>query len=878
MRDDDDFEGGHIDTPFPDSEVRERRRPQSDPIDTPYPADGFASRPQPIYQPEPRFWRLRQRVNPYFMGRETVMTALHNAFQTRPIVHLLGPLGSGTTQTALAYAFRARANFDGAFWIDAKDPTLARLDLVRAGRGLDGKWDDDAKLSDQLAAIKLWMETHLRWLLVCDGAESLEELIELLPAQPHGRILVTGHTPLDDDRVAVIDHPPFAYPAACLFVAHRSQQERDEHVASLVRLFGQHTLPMFLAAAYCHVSNTRIPDYHQRITTALAKLEDTATGSEISKLVRASVEQSLLYLSDVDPAALEMMALCAYLDSEDIALAMLCDGAPFLPKRLGACVSNPDKLNATLTILHRLGLVQFEQNSITVHPLIQWATRTLLGGEQEFAWLMTALRVVREAFPVESRYAQPIPACSNLVRHTRTVTSRSEMASQLREGTGLLLNHTGLYLHACKELRAARDCFERSIRSAESLYGAVHPAIAARANSLGVVLQDMGRYEEARACYERAFRVCEAVYGPARDAALGPAHRSMLTMPSRNLCQVLELMGDARRARMAYQHAIKVFMDVYCWNHSLVAESMNGLGQLFFKEKDLVSARQYFQKAIQAEENAEQPEPGNLGKFTRNLAQCLLDQQDAAGALDLYEHALYVDRDDLGPVHRYVAANFVGMGKAARALSRFDKAQSSFDEALKIYEALTSQATRDKAAVWRQKGRAYMDDHDFDKAISCLNEALVVTRLAEGAEAPALGPDYVYLGRALARLDRYAEADEAMCQALALHEKHPWMDDDALVGLYSRLTKITKELQQPRRAADYLKASMAINEARYGREHDQVAADAFNLGNLHLSMKDADAALEYFQMAREIYAETRGPDDSKTVRATQRIESLGHIV
>jgi tetratricopeptide (TPR) repeat protein len=642
-----------------------------------------------------------------------------------------------------------------------------------------------------------------------------------------------------------------------------------------VRLFGHATLPIFLAGAYCHVTKTPLPAYQRLIEDSLEKRDPPQSGANLTYGVLAAVEQSLLYLSEVDPAALELMALCAYLDSEDIALAMLCDGAPFLPKRLGSCVSNPEQLDATLTILHRLGLVQFEQNSITVHPTVQSATRFLLGREQEFAWLMTALRVVREGFPVESRYRQPIPTCSNLIRHTQAVTARSGQASQLHEGTGMLLNHTGLYLHACRELAAARDCFERSITSAESVYGAVHPAVAARANSLGVILQDLEFYEEARACYERAFRVCEAVYGPARDAAMGPAHRSMLTMPSRNLCQVLELMGDIPRAKLAYQHAAKVFMEVYHWNHPLVAECMNGLGQLFFKEKNFPIARQYFEKAIQAEENADQPEPGNLGKFTRNLAQCLVEQKDTINARDLYEHALHVDRDDYGPAHPHVAANLLGMGKTCRILSRFNEAQACFDEALAVYNALSDQATREKAAIWRQKGRTFMDAHEFEKSVACLNEALVVTRIAEGPHSSALGPDLIYLGRALARLDRLSEADEAMRQALSLHEHSPWMDEEALISLYSRLGRIARDLHDPGRAVHYLKAAMALKEASLGRDHDQVGADAFSLGNLCLAMKDLEAARAYFLRARDIYADTRGPGDPRTLRATQRLEALG---
>jgi tetratricopeptide (TPR) repeat protein len=153
-----------------------------------------------------------------------------------------------------------------------------------------------------------------------------------------------------------------------------------------------------------------------------------------------------------------------------------------------------------------------------------------------------------------------------------------------------------------------------------------------------------------------------------------------------------------------------------------------------------------------------------------------------------------------------------------------------------------------------------------------------VARLAEGAGSSALGPDYVYLGRALARLDRHAEAEEAMREALVLHERTPWMDDEALAGLYTRLGRIAKEQRKLNRAAEYLRAAMTLNEARFGREHDQVGADAFQLGNLCLAMKDRESALEYFQTAREIYVETRGPDDPRTRRAAQRVEALGHSV
>ena len=869
------FGGGHIDTPLPDGTTHRPHRP-SDPIDTPYPTDGIAARPTVPHYPLPRYWRLRQRTNPYFMGRESLMAAIHNTFQAHPLVHLTGPPGSGATQTALAYAFRARPNFDAIFWIDGKDATIARFDMARAGARLDEHWQDETDLGSQLETVKHWMKSHLRWLLIVDGATGPEIYRDFLPDPPTGRVLITGHVPLAG--VKVLEHPPFSHQQASLFLAHRSQQDRDENTSALARLLGYATMPIFLAGAYCHVTGTPVAEFRERIATALAPNGTAAPDTQLEQTVRALVAQALKYASENDPAALEMMALCAFFDTEDITLAMLCDGAPFLPKRLAACVSHPAQLNATLTLLYRLGLVQFEQNSLAIHPEVQAATRALLGEEQAFAWLMTALRVVREAFPVESRYNHPIPACSILLRHVFAVTARSELSNHLREGTGLLLSHVGLYLHACRELAAACACFERSIRLAESFHGPVHPAVAARVNSLGVILQDMKRYPDARACYERAFKICEAVYGPARDAALGPAHRSMLTMPSRNLCQVLELMGDVPGAKAAYQHAVNVFIEVYCWNHSLVAEAMNGLGQLFQKEKNLAVAKKYFEKAIQAEENAEEPEPGNLGQFTRNLAQCFLDEDDFDTALDLYENALHADRDDYGPAHRHVAADLIGMGKAFRGQSLFADAHRRFDEALAVYKRIQNGPAREQAQVWRQKGRAYIDAQDFERAVESLNEALLVTRMAEGPESPALGPEYVYLGRALVRLEQLPEAEKALKSALALHLKNAWMDEETLNAVYSRLGRVMKDQRLIDQAIVLFGEALEHDRKRFGGNHEYVAVAAYHLGSMHMAAYAYEEAQEHYETALAIYQNTRGPDHPRTRRVSQRIAMLENLV
>jgi tetratricopeptide (TPR) repeat protein len=866
--------GGHIDTPFPEGQItRQKPRPR---IDTPDPA--HETPPPAPPSPEPQFWQLRQRANPYFMGRERVLQELHEQFQHQHLCHLHGPLGSGTTQSALAYAFRARGGFDAVFWIDAKNGLSLRFDLSQAIDDLGLPTHDELGHQARLDAILAWLNTHERWLLIADGITDYATLQALLPTRPRGKILLTGPADLGQPSIHVVNHGPLEDAAACQFLEHRSQQPGAAGLKKLVARFGGSTLPLYLAGAFCHSAGVTLADYDARMAQSLGTMNHVSENARPLAILRAVVEQSLHYVSKQNPTALELMALCAHLDSETIPLVTLYDGAPFLPKRLSACVTNSRALHRSLSLLYRLGLIQFEQNSVTIHPHIQHATRYLLGKEQGDAWIMTALRVVLEAFPVEAHYKHPIPQCSMLVPHALAITRLSGQAENLREGTAALLNHVGLYLHACDEIEVARTCIEKSIALAEALYGtSVHPTVASRTNSLGVILQDQERYGEARDCYQRAFELCEEIYGPACDAVLGPAHRSMLTMPSRNLCQVFELMGDIPAAKTAYENAIDTFIEIYAWNHPLVAASMNGLGQLHRKTGELRLAQQCFLKAIQAEEHAEKSALGVLSRYTRNLALCLTETGKIEEAQKFYEHTLICDREDFGNVHERVASGLQGLARCHRARSRFDQAHQCLDDALAIWNTLDEGPGSAKANIWRQKGRCYRDSNDYEKAVACLQKALVTTETTAGATCSVLGPDYIYLGRTLGRLERHAEAEKCFLKALQLHEAKSWLNDKDLIVLYTRLVRVCRTQQEFVRGSDYQKRLLELKQRLFGSTEERVGADAYSLGNLYIASGNIDEAKRYLQMSLDIYTDSRGPDNELTARVRRKLDTVEYL-
>ena len=70
--------GGHIDTPFPEKSVV--RRPTQAPLDTP-----DTNGPPAEATTQPRIWLVKQRVNPYFCGRDC-FSAFTRKFRRMPSV------------------------------------------------------------------------------------------------------------------------------------------------------------------------------------------------------------------------------------------------------------------------------------------------------------------------------------------------------------------------------------------------------------------------------------------------------------------------------------------------------------------------------------------------------------------------------------------------------------------------------------------------------------------------------------------------------------------------------------------------------------------------------------------------------------------------
>ena len=134
--------------------------------------------------------------NPFFTGREEVLTELKKTLDERGIAALTGLGGMGKTQTAAQYAHHHRKDYQAVLWVRAESQETLFADLAQlAGAGRLELPERAAKEQSVIVeAVKLWLEGHEGWLLVLDNVEDygvVRELARKASANGHHVVITT---------------------------------------------------------------------------------------------------------------------------------------------------------------------------------------------------------------------------------------------------------------------------------------------------------------------------------------------------------------------------------------------------------------------------------------------------------------------------------------------------------------------------------------------------------------------------------------------------------------------------------------------------------------------------------------------------------------
>jgi CHAT domain-containing protein len=202
----------------------------------------------------------------------------------------------------------------------------------------------------------------------------------------------------------------------------------------------------------------------------------------------------------------------------------------------------------------------------------------------------------------------------------------------------------------------------------------------------------------------------------------------------------------------------------------------------------------------------------------------------------------------------------VGLAQVRMSQRRFAEAKQLADRGLAILAKNGETISEAAAAIKNLLANAALREENFAVARGYAEEQIAIElKLHEqgGPDQPVTA--YAMLGQILQRLDEYAEAEQALREAVRLAESREGpLQRNAFTALL-QLSVLLNERGNPREAAEFASKALALGERELGKDAPNLIPVLANLAEANRALGDLSLALRYFERGAQIAA--AHPDD-----------------
>jgi tetratricopeptide (TPR) repeat protein/transposase-like protein/transcriptional regulator with XRE-family HTH domain len=740
---------------------------------------------------ETSLWTVPYARNPHFTGRDDLLQQLGQLFsaeragqpksiqqaalsQTQAIT---GLGGIGKTQIAIEYAYRARiqGRYHHTIWISAASEETILTSFVELARLVMPTLVEQEGTNQRtiVATLLRWLEKcEQPWLLIFDNADDLSLVQPYLPRWGNGCILLTTRahavgafaSSLEVDSMGVMEATHLLLRRAHRFSAN-SPEELDEAIM-LVNALAQFPLAIDQAGAYIEETGCTLSAYlqlYQRYRHALlARRGKQATGYPESVVTTWSL--SFAQVERTNPAAAELLQLCAFLAPDHIPEELLTEGAPYWPLALREAVANLFSFNQMLETLLAFSLVKrlSEDRMLSLHRLVQIVQLERMEAEAYLTWAQRIVRAMHGLFPQDTQDVANWPRCQRYLEQVEACDVLIQRHHLLLPEAADLLDRAGTYVREHMWYTQAEPIYRRALAIREQQLGPDHPDTATILHNLAILQRDTGNVVEAEQLYQRALAI--------REQHLGPDHPYTANALS-NVANLYLAQKRYREAEPLYRRALAIREHHFGPPQPDSDDHLHTLANFYVTQGRYREAEPLYQRILAIREQRLGPLHYRTANILNNLAVLYLSQVRFGEAEPLYRRVLTIREQQFGPTHPHTATSLYNLARLQRDKGNFVEAERLYQRALAIREQHLDPEHPTLADCLSGLATLYQKQGKVEQAEALALRALRIHEQHLGPLHPSTADDLHTLATLYRDQGKPAEAMPLFLRALSIREQ-----------------------------------------------------------------------------------------------------------
>ncbi|GCE28344.1 tetratricopeptide repeat protein [Dictyobacter alpinus] len=716
-------------------------------------------------------WCVPYQRNPFFTGRETLLSHLHETLSQQKIAALTrssalsGPGGIGKTQLALEYAYQYAQDYTAMLWVGAEEPETIIASFVSIATFLQLPASQGSDHNKVVTAVRNWLDTHCDWLMILDNVEDLEMLKEFLPTANRGTLLLTTRRSTVGTLALSIEIPQMSLEESVLFLLQRArridphlpfntQLDQLPDVATariLAEVMGGLPLALDQAGSYIEETQCSLDDFlHLFQDSPLQMLRERNVYADHPFSVERTIHLSLEKVRTASPEAIDILTICSFLAPDAIPERLFTEGAPYLDVPAQASLVKPQKFNTALKELLTYSLIRRHAptKTLTIHRLVQTILKTGLDEGIRQHRATRVFEMVNQAFPLNQTGMELWPWCEQLLPHALFLIRQSDKGTCTPATRYALLTKTASYLAQRDRYAEAEALYQQALLFLEQTPALLDMDVAVLLTSIADSKRKQGKYVEAETLYQRA-----SVH---YQQLLIPPDSVQATQPLCGLACVLTESGRYEEAERLFRYILHEREQALGAEHSDLAMPLEMFSVLCFRAEKYGEARELAQRSLRLQEQM------------------------------------------VGPDHPCLAALLCTLALSSWAQGQLNSRETEtlFLRAIALQEKTQGIETTELAALLNNLAAVYIETGRYSEAETLLLRALHIQERICGTENLRFAFYLDTLAMLYLKMERYAEAETSYQRTLQLFEQysdtlHPGIRYPltGLVNLYIRQEK-----------------------------------------------------------------------------------------